>query len=304
MKDLKIEEVNSLLDQAYGSEDQEEIKALAMKVLEIIPDHPEGLLLLADSTEDADQQIKLLEKALPNAKNKFERSLVNEEDLLDSDPWLLYIGILQRLGFALSPEKEPERVLAIATELIKYDPEDRTLGKTLYYRCLLEMKKYTEILEKCLEDENITPARQNARALALYSLNGPSLESYSALWDIFRVGPDIPFFLLGYWPEPDLEDEREEEDFNFSLLFEEAWSADEELLDWLAKASVLFGYFTHRLNENTLNNLDILLENLDLADSFRELTKNTKLEGAGEQYVDLHARDMQVINMLSSKRFF
>lgn len=305
MKDRKKEEVNSLLDQAYGTEDHEEIKALAMKVLEIIPDHPEGLLLLADTTEDVEQQIRLLEKALPNARKKFKESLEKEEeDLLDSDPWLLYIGLLQRLGFALFPDGDLDRILNIAADLMQYDPEDRTLGKTLYYRCLLEMGKYADVLSKCLEDNNITPARQHAKALALYSINGPSDESYTALWDVFRVGPDIPFFVLGYWPEPDLEDEREAEDFNFSLLFEESWSQNEEVLEWLAKATVLFGYFTHRLNENTLENLDILLENLELTGAFKKISKLISLEKSSDQYKDLYDRDMEVINILARNRFF
>ncbi len=305
MKDLKREEVNSLLDQAYGSEDNDEIKALAMKVIEIIPDHPEGLLLLADTTQDIDQQIRLLEKALPNAKKTFEDSLEQvEEDLLDSDPWLLYIGLLQRLGFALFPDGDLERILSIAQDLMQYDPEDRTLGKTLYYRCLLEMEKYRDVLEKCIEDDNITPARQHAKALALLTLNGQSDESYFALWDVFRVGPDIPFYVLGYWPEPAMEDEREEEDFNFSLLFEEAWSRSEDMLDWLAKATVLFGYFTHRLNANTLENLDILLENLQLGGVFNKIAKQIQNVESKVQHKDLYERDMALINILARNRLF
>jgi hypothetical protein len=305
MKDIKKEEINSLLDQAYGSDDDEEIKALSMKVLGIDPDHPEGLLLLADMTEDAEQQVALLERALPRARRKFENSHGDAGDEFhDSDPWLLYMGVMQRLGFALFPDGDLERVLDIAEDLVKNDPEDRTLGKSLYYRCLLEMEKYGEILKKCLTDDNITPAMQHAKALSLFTLEGPTDDSYSALWDVFKVGPDIPFFLLGYWPEPDTEDEREEEDFNFSLLFEEAWSRNEETLNWLAKAAVLFGYFTNRLNERTLENMEILASTLELDDAFRDLSAKIEMEGSKDQYTGLYERDMEIIDILAGERFF
>lgn len=305
MKDIREEEINSLLDQAYGSDDNEEIKALSTKVLEIDPDHPEGLLLLADATEDPEQQVSLLEKALPSAKKKFEDSLANEDsEFPDSDPWLLYIGVLQRLGFALFPDGDLQRVIRIAQDLVDNDPEDRTLGKTLYYRCLIEMERYGEVLEKCMNDDNITPARQHSRALSLFALEGATDDSYAALWDVFKVEADIPFFLLGYWPEPDEEDEREEEDFHFSLLFEEAWSQSEEMLNWLAKATVLFGYFTHRLNERTLENIDVLVSSLELDDAFDELSRKVEMEVSRDQYLGLREKDMEIIDILAGSRFF
>ena len=120
----EMERIEKLLEQAYQSDDIETISKLARQILEIDPGHPEALILLADTTEYSDEKLDLLKQALEPMRNMVEEAdLVNRKELMDEEEGIIYIGLLQRLGFALLSEARPEEALEIAEEIISYDEE-------------------------------------------------------------------------------------------------------------------------------------------------------------------------------------
>ena len=297
----EMERIEKLLEQAYQSDDIETISKLARQILEIDPGHPEALILLADTTEYSDEKLDLLKQALEPMRNMVEEAdLVNRKELMDEEEGIIYIGLLQRLGFALLSEARPEEALEIAEEIISYDEEGVTLGKTLMYRCLIELQRFSEVLERAIRDEEISAARQHAMAIAAYMLSGPDKGAYRALWDAFKVGPEIPFYILGYIPEPDFEtlDEQQEEDYNFSIRFEDAWSLSQELANWLASATILFGMLTGRFLEEDEENFAVLMDSLGIRSFCEKAEKAIEEMSDSLSSLDAEAFDANILEML------
>ncbi len=296
------EDFEKMLSEAYLTDDDEKVREIAGKVLEKSPDNPEALVLMADSVQEDETKINYLEKALEIAKKELPEDYRNMGvDLLEDDAGMLYIGILQRLGFVLFPTIDIQRAFDIASEIIRYDIEDETFSRTLFYRCLLEMGEYEQVL-RYAESENVSnPAVRHSRAIALYKIYGPSSQACQALWDIFREGPDIPFYLIGYWVEPDGVDAYAMENFHFSIFFEEPWSKDEELLLWLSRASVLFGYFTERFNSEAEKNLGDLMSEMDIEEVINNYRSEIESSIEDIDPLDIEEKDAVVLGLLSSR---
>ncbi|NLB83662.1 MAG: hypothetical protein GX791_05395, partial [Synergistaceae bacterium] len=213
---LDNERIDELLDEAYSTDDEEEMERLAREVLEMDEENVEALILLADAGEFSDEKIDILERARDILAADVESLLANEDaSFLEDDTGMLYIAVLQRLGFAHFSEGNDEKALEIALEIQRHDPEGETLGKTLYYTVLLDMKRDAEVLEEALKDDMESPAMLHARAIASFRLTGGDRGAYRALWDAFAAGPEIPFHILGYSGEPeDDATEDEYEDYN------------------------------------------------------------------------------------------
>lgn len=259
--------IEMLLDEAYTTDDVQEMERLAREVLKLGEDNVEALILLADAIEYSDEKIELLEKAKKALTEEVENLRITDgESFLDDDAGMLYVAVLQRLGFALFSEGKNEEALEISKEIQRYDPERETLARTLYYRVLLEMKKDGEILEETLKDEEKTPAMMHSRAIAAFRISGPCRAAYNALWDAFAIGPDIPFYILGYYDAPVDESEEVEEDYNFALLFEDIWSSCTELINWLASATILLGLTASLFTSEHMEKMMILADALGIAE--------------------------------------
>ncbi|MDD3707710.1 hypothetical protein RBH88_08360 [Aminobacterium sp. MB27-C1] len=296
----EMKQIEELLEEAYQSEEIEEIARITRQILELDPENPEALMLLADTLEYSEEKLELLQRALKPMRSMMEEAgLLNSEELMDEDEGLIYIGLLQRLGFALLSEAHIEEALGVAEEIISYDPEGLTLGKTLMYRCLVELQRFGEVLERAMKDEEVSPARQHSIAIATFMLSGADNASYKALWDAFKVGPDIPLYILGYVPEPDLDsiDEQQEEDYNFSILFEDAWTISQELANWLASATILFGMLTGRFLEEDKENFLVLMDSLGITSFYEKATQDM---GYDVDALDAESFDTTVLDMLRS----
>ena len=238
---------------------------------------------MADTLEYSQEKIAVLEQARNALAEEMENiRLVSGESLLEDDSGMLYIAVMQRLGFALFSEGKNEEALAIAREIDRYDPERETLGRTLLYRVLLEMGKDAEILEETLREKEASPAMAHSKAIASFRLSGAGRTSYRALWEAFAAGPDIPFYILGYFDEPEDGTEEEEEEYNFALLFEDIWSSENELIKWLTRGTILLGLTASLFPRETADKMLILADALDIADHSEEaMVKAESREGWG-----------------------
>lgn len=266
-----MERIEELLEEAYSTDDPGEMERLSREVLGLDENNVEALILLADTIEYSQEKITILEKARSALADDVENiRLVSGESLLDNDSGMLYIAVMQRLGFALFSEGKNEEALVIAREIDRYDPDRETLGRTLLYRVLLEMGKDTEVLEEALREEEANPAMAHSKAIASFRLAGAGRTSYRALWEAFAAGPDIPFYILGYIDEPEDESEEAEEEYNFALLFEDIWSSENELIKWLTRGTILLGLTASLFPGETAEKMLVLADALDIADPCEE----------------------------------
>ena len=279
---LDDERIDELLDEAYSTDDEDEMERLAREVLEMDDENVEAMILLADAGEFSEDKIKILERARDILADDVEALLANEDaSFLEDDIGMLYIAVLQRLGFANFSEGNNEAALEIAREIMSHDPEQETLGRTLYYVVLLDMKRDVEVIEEALKEDIESPTMLHARAIASFRLTAGDRGAYRALWDAFAAGPEIPFYILGYYGEPgDDATEDEFEDYNFAVLLEDQWSSDPELINWLARGTILFGLTASLFPDEDVEKMMILADALDIADSVEDAL--VKVEGRSE----------------------
>ena len=233
----------------------DEARETALELLALDPENPHALLALAeegDLSERGGEAATLLERAAAELR----RRLGGEPRLDDRLGGLLAV-VLERLAFNALMSGEDERALALAEELVSFDRDDETLGRTLLYRSLMILERHGEVLERSMAEREDVLFALHGRALALFLLSGPGPEASRALWDAVALEPDLPYYLLQYWEVPDGESDDDEEaraweTCNLAGLLSPVWLADEERMGWFATAAILFGYLTDRLPDQVL----------------------------------------------------
>ncbi|HCL78413.1 MAG TPA: hypothetical protein DIC53_00425 [Synergistaceae bacterium] len=266
-----MDRVEELLDRLYGAEDDEETEQLAREVLALDDDNVEGLMLLADVVPYSEEKIGLLERA----KGILEADSDDIPSLDTSDPeeqerCSLYMAVLQRLGFAYFSEGRHEDALDLTIGLLDLDVDGLTLARSLYYRILIEMKRDRDVLEATMNDAERSASMLHSKAIALWRLSGPGDDAYMALWEAFRAAPLVPFYILGYFDEPDEEDVDRTEEYNLALFFEDAWSSETGLLNWLAQGTILLGLAASLFPREDTEKMMILADALHIADSVED----------------------------------
>ena len=284
---MNNDDIYELLERAYESDDPGEVAELVERVLEFSPDNPEALLLKSDLIEDDEERLPILERALKESKRCLEEEGLSGNDILEDTVGLTYLGLLQRAAFTFFTLERDDRSLELVEELLRYDHEDKAMAKTLYYRILLEREEWSRVLEDTMKETARGLGWAYAKVIASFMLsdvtsekNGASLEKLNKmLWATMRMAPNVPFYMLGYIPDPVDESELEEDDFHFGLLFEDVWSISREMLNWFSKAVILFGLLSGRFGEES-GDMEEILAALGGTSDYEELTLS--LAGASE----------------------
>jgi len=286
----KHENIDELLELAYDSESQEEIKKIAKKILEHDPNHPEALLLLADTLDDEEEQLTLLYRAYKIAKKDFYAEFKKEEidEALDSDSGMIYAGIMQRMIIPLSDTGKVDEALQLAQDLIKIDPENQTQSHSLYYYMLLKKKDFSRVLEETMKDSVRSLAWAWSRFIAVFMLSG-ARASAKNFWEAIQMGPDVPFYMFGKYEDPDGDTENDEEDFSFALLFSEHVTCNsEELVAYVISRANLFGLLTNRITNEDPDEYDAAMEILKssgLMDNYLKLLDELEDKDNPEQSI-------------------
>jgi len=293
-----INDVYEILDMAYESDDEEEIAELVERALSLEPDNPEALLLRADLIEDDEERLPILERALEEAKRYFEEEGLSGGDILEDETGLVYLGLLQRTAFTLFALERDDRSLELVEELLSYDHEDKAAAKALYYRILLEREVWSRVLEETMKETTRGLGWAYARMIASFMLSGGKKDALleklnKMLWDAVRMAPNVPFYMLGYIPDPVDDSESEGDDFHFGLLFEDIWSVSREMLNWFSKAVILFGLLSGRFGDES-KDMEEILAALNGASDYEELTRS--LTGAPED-------DKTILNALTAGNY-
>ena len=289
-----IDDVYEILDRAYESDDEDEVAELVERALLLAPDNPEVLLLKADLIEDDEERLSILERALEEVKRYCEEEELSGGDILEDEMGLIYLGLLQRAAFTFFALERDDRALELVEELLSYDHEDQAAAKALYYRILLEREVWSRVLEETMKETTRGLGWAYARMIASFMLSGGKGEKKDEglkklnkmLWDAVRMAPNVPFYMLGYIPDPIDDSETEEDNFHFGLLFEDVLSVSRELLNWFSKAAILFGLLSGRFGEES-KDMEEILTTLNGASDYEELTRS--LAGAhddDETFID------------------
>ena len=250
-------DADELLDRAYESEDEAEVEALVERALELEPDNPEALLLRADLTDDDEERLSILRGALEAVRVVLKDMEVEPEDFAEDELGLVYLALLQRAAFTFFSVGEDEEALHAAEELLRYDLEDNGASRNLYYRILVEKGEWQRILDATERDVDHQLGWAYSRLAAAFML-GDRPAAARMFWDAVIMSPNVPFYMLGYFPEPEGESEAEEEDFNFATLYADVWNASRDLLNWFSRGVILFGLLSGRFGEEQDSMLEIL----------------------------------------------
>ncbi len=278
------DEVKLLLDMASATEDDVEAEKLAREILEIDPSNMEAKLILADvaiSNGDMETNRKYLGQIITECETKYEDV---HKDSPVSD---IYVSALERMAFSLSFDDRHEEALSVAQKLLEIDTEEQTAAKDIIYRSLLMLDRYREVLEMICSERTHTPVALHAKAIALYSLDGISSNSYEALIDAIEADPDAPFYALGIWEEPEEPDESEIDSMLTALYIVEPWSKSDKLIDWLSHMTIVFGFLTERLSDEFLDYLESSEDGPQIQEKLNEakatLNKLIKLKMANDE---------------------
>lgn len=253
---------DELLDKLDEAQTAEEIKELGQQLLTLDPNDPQGKLALWQAMEDEEavENLDLLSEALDTI-----RAVVEAKDnpgAIDEDrDSEAYAAIMMNLGASLVAAGRLDEAYKIAQELADFDDEGIYPGRTLLYRCMLDLGLYDEILAKLEADPIESVIGEHARAIALLELGRDRLEVLDAINYATSLSPDVPFYVLGMWDMPESDDDIDDDDLDAisdARCLLEPWSKTDERLAALGATAFLFGYLTDRIDDQ--KEMDILKE--------------------------------------------
>lgn len=269
-----LTKLEKLIDKAWFTNDKKRASQLARQILDISPENVEALLILADNFDESDDDAReaLLMRAL---KSLEDENVHYSDDVKES----LFVSVYYRLAYTLFAQGKFNEVLSSTektldilkssdnSDLIDFDIEDDL--KTLRYRALLELERWQEVLSVAMKDEDRGLSWAYSRLVAAW-MTAPVEQRYTIcanmFFDALAIAPDVPFYILGYYDEPD--DETGE--FLFSVLFSGILSMSEEFYHWFTRGSILFGLLTNRFENKER---DYLLDVLDSLGGYEEYEK-------------------------------
>ncbi|MBQ7593784.1 MAG: hypothetical protein IJU48_05465 [Synergistaceae bacterium] len=274
----KQERIEQLLSMAWNTNSTARVLAIANQVLELNSENTEALILKADNIMDNNDRVKLLLHAAS--------SLDNPENCNPDDRELLSFVINQRLAYVFFSMNNHNEAFKYCEAALKFaaendsDPDaESNLAemKKLYYRILIERHEWQKILEQTMRDEEHSLAWAYSRLISAWMIAPGKAKSVCAnmFWDALMLGPDVPFYVLGYLEEP--EDDAgpiEQEDFEFALMYYDCFSISEEFFNWFSRGAVLFGLLSNRFDAKER---EYMLDVLDTLGGYEEYEKMSQI---------------------------
>lgn len=286
--------INQLLTMAWTTKSTARIIAIANQILELDPNNTEALIMKADNIDDANKRIELLRKALD--------SLDKPDSCNSEDRDFLRLVLNQRMAYTFFAVNNIDEALSFCEAALKCEAEQKDSDavddggamKALYYRILIERKDWPKILSETMKDEEHSLAWGYARLVAAWMMapdNGRAVCA-NMFWDVLMLAPDVPFYMLGYFPEP--EDDAEPEshnDFDFAVMYYDVLSVSDYFFQWFSRGTILFGLLSNRFDERER---EYMLDILDTLGGYEEYERMS--------YIIVEGDDEAVIEMLAANK--
>ena len=272
---MKNDRVSQLLDMAYSTESTARSEAIARQILEISPDNPEALIILADRTENPDEREDMLMRAIKSADD--DRELVFSANI--------------RLAYTYFEDNKFHASLNACESAMNAadDHDDEDSVKPLYYRTMIELQEWHKILALTMKDETHGLAWGYSRLIAAWMTGGSRALCANMFWDALILAPDVPFYMLGYYEEP--EDDDEHDDFDFALMYYDAVQVSDDFREWFTRGTILFGLLTNRFDGREREYM------LDVLDTLGGYDEYERMSG-----ILLEADDESVIETLAANK--
>ena len=276
---------------AWNTKSTARTLAIVNQILELDPDNVDALIMKADNTETPAEATAILARAL--------ESLNKPGNVSPEDKDVLSYVVNQRLAFTLFYDnkfteslKFCEAALDCSDAANDPDAEGMTSAlKSLYYRLLVIRGQWQKILAETMRDEEHSLAWGYSRLIAAWMLAPDNARHICAnmFWDVVALAPDVPFYLLGYFQEPDDNaSDKSHEEFDFALLFYDALSVSEDFFKWFSRGTILFGLLSGRFEERER---EYLLDVLDTLGGYEEYDRMSGMiiEGDDEAVIEMLA---------------
>ena len=278
--------IEQLLNMAYAPCNSNRTEAIARQILEISPENTEALILIADTTENHHLREKILLRAL--------KSLDDPENFCIDDKDDLTYSVNYRLAYTYFMMDRPGDALSCCEEALRVsegDDDSEDDIKELYYRVLIELDEWGRILSETLKDDSHSLAWAYSRLVAAWMAAPEKSKPVCAnmFWDALALAPDVPFYMLNYYDEP--EDDEEHPDFDFAFLYYDVLSVSDDFSDWFKRGTILFGLLTNRFDERER---EYMLDALDSLGGYEEYEKMSGVVVEGD--------DMAVIEILAANK--
>ena len=296
LTNVNNKKLERLINKAWYTDDKKKACELARQILEISPENTDALLILADNfdeNDDSQREALLLRtlKSIDDENNHYS------EEVKES----FFVSTYYRLSYTFFTQGKFNETLDSCQKvfnLLRNSPNNDFLEfdieadlKKLQYRALIELERWHEILSLTMKDEIHGPAWAYSRLISAW-ITAP-VEKRSALcasmfWDALIISPNVPFYILGYYDEP--EDDASD-DFVFALLFGGVVSISDEFYNWFTRGTILFGLLTNRFDDKEREYL------LDVLDSLGGFNEYLRLSG-----LVYEADDHSVIELLAANK--
>ena len=271
---------------AWNTQSTARTLAIVNQILEIDPDNIDALVMKADNTENPAEATNILARALG--------AIDKPGNVSDDDKDVFLYVVNQRLAFTLFYNNKFTESLSFKYSEAVDEPDAEAMKsalKSLYYRLLVMRGQWQRILAETLRDEEHSLAWGYSRLIAAWMLAPDNARHICAnmFWDVLMLAPDVPFYLLGYFQEPDDNaSDKSHEEFDFALLFYDALSVSNDFFNWFTRGTILFGLLSGRFEERER---EYLLDVLDTLGGYEEYEKMSGIivEGDDEAVIEMLA---------------
>ncbi|MBQ7220362.1 MAG: hypothetical protein IJS28_05215 [Synergistaceae bacterium] len=289
------ERIDQLLNMAWNTKSTARTLAIVNQILEISPGNVDALVMKADNIQDADERAGILLRAL-------QALTFSGGDYDPEDRDILLYVVNQRLAYTYFYANKFDEALRFCEAALKsgavHDDPDAEASeegmKSLHYRLLIERGDWQKIIAETMRDEEHSWAWGYSRMIAAWMLGSDNTRRVCAsmFWDVLAMSPDIPFYMLGYFAEPDDgASQRSHDEFDFALLYYDALSVSDDFFNWFTRGTILFGLLSGRFEERER---EYLLDVLDTLGGYEEYERMSGLIVEGE--------DEAVIEMLAANK--
>jgi tetratricopeptide (TPR) repeat protein len=303
-KNRYAEYFDKIYDEVRGvfeeEEDAETRLRMADDILREHPDNPFAMYIKwqeMDDDESREDQV-ILARAVGVLRPMIIEAASDGE--LRDEVRSVYVSLLSDLASLQYFSDDKDAALETAREFMRFDQDCFIIGRLVYYTLLIEKGLYIEAVSAADGDDCETPIAAYCRAIAIYEMEGSSVDASDALIEAISIDPDMAFYILGRWEiESETDDmDPEEEDAIDDLIMHasmlsDLWAAKEDRLSFFGVAAFAFGYMTGRMDgDDDIDMLEDGYKKIGCLDEIREARDTLRAmiaSGKEQELVDQEA---------------